>query len=74
MLWKSKQFLSIAIHRLCCLLSSPVVVGKTSLQKPQIRPYNFLVKTTTLILQLLVNRLTFSGKSWYFAQALDYLL
>jgi hypothetical protein len=74
MLWKSKQFLSIAIHRLCCLLSSPVVVGKTSLQKPQIRPYNFLVKTTTLILQLLVNRLTFSGKSWYFSQALDYLL
>ena len=32
------------------------------------------MKTTTLILQLLVNRLTFSGKSWYFSQALDYLL
>lgn len=32
------------------------------------------MKTTTLILQLLVNRLTFSGKSWYFSQALDYFL
>jgi hypothetical protein len=33
-LWKNKQFLPIAIHLLCCSLSSPVVVEETTTKNP----------------------------------------